>query len=413
MIGLMDCNNFFVSCERLFRPDLVGKPVAVLSSNDGCIVARSQEVKAMGVPMGIPLFQAKQLVDMSAVTLFSSNFTLYRDISRRVMHVLSEEVGEAEVYSVDEAFFTLPDNTTGADLATLRQRVMVKTGIPVSIGLAATKTRAKIASELAKQGEGVTRLDADTWPAVAEAYQCGEVWNIGRSTATKLREAGVKTCAELLARERAWLGQQFGIAGCRLYDELSGIAVHPVTYNTDRIRQSVTSTRSFATVTTDYDELASAVSYHVVEVAKKLRQQKLYPSRLHVVARASRHSDFRYQKGSVEVALPTPTNETQSLLQHALQGLVELYAVGVPYKKAGIVASGLMPDTVCQGDLFTSPVEASSSPLDTVTDTLNQRFGAGTIRPAIVRGSGPRTSALLRSQHYTTAWSDIPSVQTQ
>lgn len=406
-VGLVDANNFFVSCERLFRPDLEGKPVAVLSSNDGCIVARSNEVKAMGVPMGIPLFQAKTLVDFENVTLFSSNFALYRDISRRVMQVVEEEVGECEVYSIDESFFTVSGEVTCEELQQLRQRIIDRTGIPVSIGVASTKTLAKVASKLAKKEDGTHLLRESQWYKLMAAYPLEDVWNLGGATARKLRADKLTTVRDFLGADRKWVASQFGVSGCRVYDELCGIQVHKVKGSKSELQQSVTSTRSFAAVTSKYDDVASALMYHVVRVAEELREKKLCARRLIVIARASRHSDFSYQAGSIEIPLDYPTHETKALLQAARKGLQLLYSEGTPYKKAGVVVSGLVPVSLQQTSLFEAP-ETRKSTLDTVTDVLNKRFGADTIRPAVVQRSGSRTSALLRSPRYTTSWNELP-----
>jgi DNA polymerase V len=185
MIGLLDCNNFFVSCERLFRPDLLKRPVAVLSSNDGCIVARSAEVKDLGVPMGVPYFQVKDVLTKAGAVLFSSNFTLYRDVSARVMDTLEDEVGLIDVYSIDEAFFEVEDDATEADVLAIRARVMKEVGVPVSIGIASTKTLAKQASVLAKKGNGVCILTDALWQEKMEEVPCGSVWGLGRQTVIK------------------------------------------------------------------------------------------------------------------------------------------------------------------------------------------------------------------------------------
>jgi len=411
MIGLMDCNNFFVSCERLFRPDLVGKPVVVLSSNDGCIVARSQEVKDMGVPMGLPLFQAKQLVDMSKVTLFSSNFQLYRDMSSRVMAALTVEVGACEVYSIDEAFFILPATVTNADLLQIRARVMQDTGIPVSIGCAATKTLAKVGSKLAKKADGVMVLSDETWRAVAQTYPVEGVWNLGRATARKLSGAGITTAAAFMIQDPAWVDRQYGIMGRRLQDELKGICVYDVGNDDHKLHQSLASTRSFAKSTNDRSALWSAISYHLTHVAEKLRQKKLAASWLTIELRASRHSDFAYRSGSTVVELVSPTNSTATLLTRALEGASSLYEVGVPYKKAGVVAGGLVPESFIQPNLFGEmPQSTAQKTIDTVIDTLNYRFGAGTLRPGTGLDNRPKTNSTLCSPGYTTVWKDIPTI---
>jgi DNA polymerase V len=245
MIGLLDCNNFFVSCERLFRPDLLKKPVAVLSSNDGCIVARSQEVKDLGVPMGIPYFQVKDVLTKANATLFSSNFTLYRDISARVMETLEKEVGFCDVYSIDEAFFEVSDDATEADVLSIRSRVMQDVGLPVSIGVASTKTLAKQASVMAKKGNGVCILTESLWKEKMETAQCSSVWGLGRQTTAKLRELGVKTVAEFLALDRSVVRKHFGVGGDRIYMELTGVVVHKLGSQSLDVQQSIMSTRSF------------------------------------------------------------------------------------------------------------------------------------------------------------------------
>ncbi len=410
-VGLLDCNNFFVSCERLFRPDLVGKPVVVLSSNDGCIVARSQEVKTMGVPMGIPLFQARQLVDMSQVTLFSSNFPLYRDLSLRVMQALKREVGSCEVYSIDESFFSLPAAITESEVAAIRAAVTYQTGIPVSIGVGATKTLAKVGSKLAKKSGGVRIVSKTLWQTEASVYPLEDIWNLGRATAKRLRTYDIATPAAFMALSRAWVLRQFGVLGCRLYDELHGISAYGVDTHEHDIAQSIASTRSFAHASNERSALESAVAYHLTHVAEKLRQQDLVPSWLTIELRPSRHGDFAYRKGSVTVPLSEPTNSTTPLLKSALAGLAALYEPRVPYKKAGVTAGGLIPASYVQPMLLgatSAPTEEHA--LDTVADTINQRFGVGTVRPAIVLDTRLKSSAALRSPSYTTVWKDIPRV---
>ncbi len=411
LIGLMDCNNFFVSCERLFRPDLLGKPVAVLSSNDGCIVARSEEVKAMGVPMGLPLFQAKQLVDMRPVTLFSSNFSLYRDISTRVMSVLAKEVGECEVYSIDEAFFRVPDEVTEEELLQLRHCIYTQVGIPVSIGAASTKTLAKVASKQAKRSGGACVLTKASWQELAETFSLGSIWNLGGATEKTLRSYDILTPAQFMQQSTQWVDATFGIAGRRLQDELHGKSVYPVSANSHSVQKSIASTRSFVTVRGDRGMLEAALTYHVTHVAEKLRQKQLRATWVTVELRAGRHSSFAHRTGVCTLPLAHPTNKTVELLKSVLEGFTELYDETVPYKKAGVVVGGLLPESMCQPDLF-GAVDGSTTmvQLDTVIDSVNKRLGPGTIKPGTLAGLRPETHASLCSPHYTTTWKDIPTV---
>ncbi len=411
MIGLLDCNNFFVSCERLFRPDLLKRPVAVLSSNDGCIVARSQEVKDLGIPMGIPYFQVKDVLTKANAVLFSSNFTLYRDISARIMETLEAEVGTCDVYSIDEAFFEVSDDATEADILAIRSRVMQDVGLPVSIGVASTKTLAKQASVIAKKGNGVCILTEALWNEKMQTTLCSSVWGLGRQTTAKLRELGVKTVVEFLALDRSVIRKHFGVSGDRIHMELQGVTVHELGASHDDVQQSIMSTRSFQKTTNKLGDLESAIGYHVSEVAEKLREKKLLATHLSVIIQASRHGDFMLRRGSSDVVLAMPTADTQTLLHEALVQVHKLYDSEVPYKKAGVVVGGLVPETYLTHSLFGAPQEASNTiSVDSVRDMLNRKFGHGTVRSGVVLQSGARGSQKLRSKEYTTNWKDIPII---
>ena len=410
MIGLMDCNNFFVSCERLFRPDLLKKPVAVLSSNDGCIVARSQEIKDLGVPMGVPYFQVRDVCDKAGAVLFSSNFTLYRDISARVMHTLTSEVGECEVYSIDEAFFEVSDTITQDEVMAIRLRVMKNVGLPVSIGVAKTKTLAKQASAMAKKiTNGICILTLDDQEHINNA-PCSSVWGLGRQTSTKLREMGVTTIGEYIALDRAVVRRDFGIAGERVYNELQGTVVYGLGHNSEDIRKSITSSRSFEKTTNNLANLESAVAYHVTSVAEKLREKKLVASRVYVTMQASRHGDFFLRNTSTEIVLTLPTSSTNDLLTEVLARVRTLYDPEVPYKKVGVTLGGLMPESYVTTTLFGVSMKDEDMNIDAVTDSINEKFGHGTLRSGVIFAGATRSSAKLRSKEYTTHWEDIPSV---
>jgi DNA polymerase V len=412
MIALMDCNNFFVSCERLFRPDLLKRPVAVLSSNDGCIVSRSQEVKDLGIPMGIPYFKVKEICEKEGVILFSSNFTLYRDISTRVMETLSELVGTCEVYSIDEAFFTVSDSITKAELISLRDEIAQRVGVPVSIGAGKTKTLAKQASALGKKGEGAHIMTHENWEVLARETPCSSVWGLGRATSAALKKVGVETVAEFLALDRAFVRSRFGVGGERIYQELQGVQAYEVEGNTDVFRQSLTSSRSFAKTTSRLSDLESAVGYHVSELGVKLRERGLLASRMVVSIAPSRHGDFLMHRGVAEVLLQHPSNETAVLLREALAAMRQVFDPQVPYKKAGVVIGGLLPLAYQTEDLF-SPTESKNDTrgLDSVVDALNARFGHRVVQSAIVKRNGTLSASNLRSKEYTTLWKDIPTVQ--
>ena len=410
--GVLDCNNFFVSCERLFRPDLLKRPVAVLSSNDGCVVARSEEIKAMGISMGVPYFQVKDICDKGRVTLFSSNFTLYRDISDRVMQALKKEVGEIEKYSIDEAFFTISTEVTKEELFEIRKRIIQTTGIPVSIGLGETKTIAKIASKMAKKGDGVFVFGPDNWQRATMDISCGEVWGLGRQATTKLKQNNINTVKEFIELPLDRVRKLLGVMGERIQFELRGVSVHQPDEHKFRLKQSITSTRSFAKVITNRLELESIISSHVALCASRLRKARLLAGSMTIILRASRFSDFAHRKGSEEVLLSYPSAETSVLTKEAIRAVRNLYESGVPYKKAGIVMGDIVPFDFVSQTLFSDKesLETDQS-LDSLTDSINQKFDGNLIHLASDFNNNQYSKAKLRSQSYTTKWKDIPSVK--
>lgn len=444
MIGLMDCNNFFVSCERLFRPDLLGKPVLVLSSNDGCVVARSQEVKDLGVPMGIPYFEIKDLCKKHRVTIFSSNFALYRDISARVMTALRAEFDTCEVYSVDEAFFEVSTSVTEAEMATVRARIIQKTGIPVSIGLATTKTLAKVANGIAKKrtiehlalGQsksgytldyshlpsvshpmshvaGVCVLDPQMWKEIALTMQCGSIWGIGRETSTKLSRHKIYTVAELLAQDSGFIRTMLGVVGERLCMELGGISVYKIGDVVDEVQQSYMSTRSFRDPIMDKQVLMSALGYHIAHVAEKLREDNSVAGIITIILRGSRFGSFSHRKGVLSSVLVIPTNDTLVLTKEVTMLLETLFDPEIPYKKAGVVVSAVKPEVYQSESLFAFHEHTKNTKdLSVLADTLNGKFGHGTLRVGVTLGA----SAWEGKQHYasssyTTDWTQIPLVK--
>lgn len=413
MIGLMDCNNFFVSCERLFRPDLAKKPVAVLSSNDGCVVSRSQEVKDIGVPMGMPYFQIKDMYKNVDITLFSSNFALYRDISSRVMHALKDEFSTCEIYSIDESFFEIGDDFTEEMLLEVRARIMQKTGIPVSIGVAQTKTLAKVASKLAKSGNGVKILHATEWQEVTKTLPCGSIWGIGRQLSATLSKENVYTVAEFLSLDKAYIAKRLGVVGERLHMELNGILVNRIGDNSPREQESYTSTRSFGSVVHDKHVLLSSLSYHVAHVAEKLRMHKHLAKRLSIIVRASRFSTFSHKDGSVSIELLHPTNDTFTLIKEVSRLLDSVYDPEIPYKKAGVVVSGVVPEGSVSGSLFgDQEKQENHAELNTTTDAINTRFGRGAIHMGVTFSLHKwKENRKLASKEYTTKWTEIPSVK--
>lgn len=410
-IGLLDCNNFFVSCERLFRPDLLGRPVVVLSSNDGCVVARSNEVKELGIPMGVPVFKVKDEFKKHEVVSFSSNFPLYRDISARVMNVLRGEVERMEQYSVDEAFFSVSDKEDiDMFMKELKQVVEQKVGVPVSIGVAKTKTLAKVASSIAKKVSGTHFLSGDEWGNMAKDMQIGELWGVGGGLSLRYRNADITTPFGLMEADTARIAKLFGVSGTRLQSELRGVPA----YSLERkrtLQESIMSSRSFRTVEHNITALEKAVAYHVDHAVASLREMNGLTGTLYVRVSASRFSDFALQGVAGEVQLLEPTDDPQVLLGAALRVLRKQFKSEVPYKKAGIVLGAISPKEQATGNLFVDPKQKENNVLwETVSD-LRSKFGKDIVSLYGATGGSTLTSKVHSSGSQTTDWRDIPTIK--
>jgi DNA polymerase V len=408
-IGVLDCNNFFVSCERLFRPDLRRVPVVVLSSNDGCIVARSQEIKDNGVPMGVPYFQVKDTLQQMGAVIFSSHFALYRDISRRVMAVIREEVALVEQYSIDEAFFVFPDEPQRR-AAALKARVEQVVGIPVSIGVAASKTQAKFVNDRAKKTTGCEVWSPERWQQEALAAPIGSVWGVGGRLSLRYQQQGWTMIGDVITADSVRLRRYFGVGGLRLQAELAGTAVDLVTARL-AAQKSVMSSRSFARATTDRLVIEDALAYHVRAVAADLRAMGQGTGQICVSIRPSRYGAYALRGGTASATLPVPTADTGTLLRIASDLLTTLYDPEVPYQKAGFLAVDVQPLAGLTGNLFTT-AGTSVTALDQVIDGLNARFG----QQAVSRGTRLRTAvwqakADQLSPAYTTQWDALRVVR--
>jgi DNA polymerase V len=415
MIGLMDCNNFFVSCERLFRPDLIGKPVIVLSSNDGCVVSRSQEVKDLGIPMGIPHFEIKDICKKERITVFSSNFALYRDISSRVMNALKEEFEHCNIYSIDEAFFEVDAQISESEMAKVRARIIQKTGIPVSIGIAETKTLAKAVNRIAKKGTGICILDDVLYKDVILELPCGSIWGIGRQTSAFLSRHKIYTISSLLKQDNAFIKKTLGLAGERICMELRGVRVYELDESGEDEQSSYMSTRSFGSSVHDKQVLLSALSYHVTQVTKKLRRDGCVAGRITVLVRGSRFGAFSHREGSQSVTLLEPTNSTLLLIKEASKLLDMLYAEEIPYKKAGVVVSDVRPIRNTSSTLFGDVVsKEKQAKIDATIDSLTSRFGSEIVHSGLIRQvSSWMEKRTYHSKEYTTKWNDIACVKAE
>lgn len=419
-VALVDCNNFYVSCERVFRPDLERRPVVVLSNNDGCIVARSNEAKALNIPMGAPYFEYKEIIKREHVAVFSSNYELYGDMSRRVMNIVQEFVPETVVYSIDEAFISLAGFHSLKILATrLRQTIRQRTGIPVSIGIGSTKTLAKLAADVAKKSPagvhdlyGASEQERDD---LLKSAKVGEVWGIGRRWADKLNKNRVFTAYDFKERPDDWIQKYMNVVGLRTAWELRGRPSLSLEETHDT-KKSVVCSRSFGRKVVKLSELEEAVATYAIRAAEKIRHQNSVASALHIYLRTDYHRSRNHRSSpsdSITVTLSEPTNDTPELIGVAQAGLHQIFRKGVSYHKAGVALLGLRPDTNVQLGFFGSNCSPEKqSAVMQVVDRINFRYGK---RLVTFAASGTRKPWQMRcdqrSNRYTTNWNELPVVK--
>lgn len=371
-IAVIDCNNFFVSCERVFRPDLEGRPVIVLSSNDGCVVARSQEVKDTSIPMGIPVFEIKDIVKDKDITLFSSNFTLYRDFSRRVFAVVKSAFPHFEQYSIDEAFIYLGaiDQKSACEQAiALKQNIFRFTGIPVSIGIGHTKTQAKFASTKAKREQtGVFVCNEVWWQENADSVAIGDIWGVGRQLCERYQKHSIYTVADLRKVPSQSLLKISGVVGGRLKQELLSEVVYKVE-SSSKLPKSVISSRSFGQATPEKSVVISALTHHLHSVLADLEVQKLLANTITLYLEEKRQQGRR-KYHSLPMPLIIPTRNVTVLLKEMFK-LVDQNFTPALYKKAGVMAGGLMPEHYIQKTLFDSGIPSLEKSLTGYTSTVH------------------------------------------
>ena len=421
MFALVDVNNFYVSCERVFQPQLEQVPMVVLSNNDGCAVARSAEVKALGVKMGTPWFKMKALAKEHGILALSSNYTLYGDMSNRATAVLRDFSPDIEVYSVDESFLRVESvaHLYGGVTAMgqqIRQRVKQWTGLPVCVGCGPTKTLAKIANHLAKKNpefEGVCDLHAIPRPERLQwmsQLEVGEVWGVGKRIAKRLNAMGVETVLDLRNSSIKEIRAQFGVVMERTCNELRGISCLELE-DVAPAKQQIMSSRSFGSPVTTLAELREAVASYVSRAAEKLRAQGSVSAAVQVYIQTNRfkESDLQYSEGLL-VPLPDPTDDTRLLTSAATLGLGLIFKPGYQYKKAGIMLTLISDKAKRQQTLFDDPLQrAQSAKLMAAMDAINAEFGRDTVR-AGATGTEKRWAMRSenRSPRFTTRWDELP-----
>lgn len=424
--AICDCDSCYVSCERVFRPDLKHKPVVVLSNNDGCVVARSKEAKRMGIPAGMPYYQLKEQYPDNEIAVFSSNYELYGELTARVMQLIREASPQSFRYSIDECFCVLPDMSF-TDLKqwgeSLCHRILKYTGMPISIGIAHTKTLAKMASHYAKKYEGYQHcciIDTDEKRTKAlQQYPISEVWGIGRRHATKLESMGIRLAYDFAMHDKSWIRSLFTVVGMRTWQELWGEDCVPIDEMTHK--KSICTSRSFTGMLAEYDAVRTHIANFAARCAYKLRQQQSVASVVSVFVHTNRfREDLDQYWNSTSVQLLTPSNSTQVIVQAAAQGLQHIFASGYQYKKAGVVVMGLQSDAAIQTNFldFHATQMEKHIKLDQVVDRLNKLMGTETVKLGAQQYKQKQQNGkaivfadaiqhVFKSKNPTTRWSDI------
>ena len=412
-IALIDCNNFYASCERIFNPRLIGKPIVVLSNNDGCIITRSAEAKELGIKMGEPYFKAKKIIDKNNVRVFSSNYSLYGDISQRVMETLARFASDVEIYSIDEAFLGL-NGFENYELSKyckyIRRTIKQWVGIPVSIGVSTTKTLSKIANNLAKKNkeyDGVCILKS--WFDINEALKLTpieDVWGIGRRLSVFLKKYKINTAYDFTQLDKGWIRKNMGVVGEKTFLELCGVScIELELIPSDK--KSCCVSRSFSKPVEKIDDLEESVSSYGTRVAEKIREEGLVAESMSIFVLTNYFNRKEKQySNSIKLQLPYPTNNSIKIVKRALEGIKKIYRQGYRYKKAGVILYSLTKAKQTRG-LLDYDRESSDSIMNTL-DRINERYGSSTIRLA---SEGVDKSWSMRRESvspcYTTRFDDL------
>jgi DNA polymerase V len=417
MLALVDCNSFYASCERVFEPRLQGRPLVVLSNNDGCVVARSAEAKALGIAVGVPAFQVRDLIRRHHIVVRSSNYTFYGDLSARVMAVLSDFTPHLEVYSIDEAFMDLdglPPDRLADTCRTVRRTVLRWTGIPVSVGIGPTKTLAKVANHLAKQSAasgGVWSLaDPREQVAVLARLEAQDIWGIASRSAARLKRAGIVTALQLREASPNLVRRILGVVGERTALELAGMPCLGLE-EAPPPAKSIIRSRSFGRSVERLEELGEAVAVHATRAAEKLRHHRRVAAAVSTFVTTSRFRPRPYAN-QASAALDPPTDDSARIIRAALAILRAIFREGYPYQKVGVMLSGLEPREGLTESLFASYDRARSERLMAALDSANGRHGPDTIRYAASGLERPwHMKREHASPHYTTRWTELPTAR--
>lgn len=413
-IAIADADTFYVSCERVFDARLRGRPIVVLSNNDGCVISRSREARELGIGMGAPLFKVRHIVEENDVAVFSSNYALYGDLSLRLADAFQEFTPDVEVYSIDEAFLGLeerPGQTFREYGLEIRAKVYKWTGIPCSLGISGTKTLAKVAQRFTKkhpEAQGVLDLtDPADQAAVLDETPVGDVWGVGPANAKLLKGKGIGTARQLRDADRRWVRQRMTVVGARIVEELRGISCIPLE-KCPQARKSVTCSRSFGVLVESQEELREAVAVYMTKAAERLRRSRLAAGVVTVFINTSRFDPGPRYSNSATYELAYSTDSTDELLAWALKGLGQIYRPGYRYKKAGVMLNRLAPADELSMRLFNDERFQMSRRVMKAVDEINTRHGRNTIRFGAAPAKGRwETKFLRRSQCYTTRLDEV------
>lgn len=417
IFALVDCNNFYASCERAFNPKLDNKPIVVLSNNDGCVIARSNQAKKLGIPMGAPYYQWHQFCRENGVHVFSSNYALYVDMSQRVMSILKSFCPDIEIYSIDEAFLSLDalgDIDFTAFAIRVRKEIKISTGIPVSIGISTTKTLAKIANHIAKKETttGVFHLfSLEQQDNILSTFAVGDIWGIGHQIKKKLKPFGIETAKDLRDADLKNLRNNFSVVLEKTIQELRNISCLPL--EAIQPRKQIMSSRSFGKPVTSLSDLEEAISTYTAIACLKLRNQKSHAKGIYVFLQTnvSQQKYTQYSMGA-SVTLPAATINTNTFIHLAKQCVQQIFKSGLKYHKAGIMLLDIAPQTIQQFDIFLSESDRKQETLTATIDQINQKLGKhilfycaeGTKRTWQLKSN-------FRSPRYTTQWHELPLVK--
>ncbi len=416
LFALVDCNNFYVSCERVFDPSLKNKPVVVLSNNDGCIISRSNEAKLLNIPMGGPLHLYRNIIDSNKVKVYSSNYPLYGDMSNRVMTSLMELNSELEVYSIDEAFLKINKHDHGDiehDILRMRKNILMWTGIPVSIGLGPTKTLAKIANSMAKKSQsGVFNLDTeDKQNRILKNINVEDIWGISRRWGSKLRMIGIGTALELRDASANRIRQYLGVVVQRIVYELRGISC----LGLDKIlpKKNIMCSRSFGNPVNSKNIIKDFITEYSIRAAEKVRQQNSRAQGIYIFLQTNRFKKEKQYNSGIMVGLNFPCCDTSTIIKLASKAIDQIFQPGYSYHKAGIMMLDLIPSDIHPKDLFQNTAYSLSDQRMKVIDSLNKKFGSGIITHGKVRSKDKnkwKSRSFYLSPRYTTQWDELPHV---